>query len=661
MKPTESQLLTLLSSNDVTFFIPPYQRNYEWDREQCEVFLNDIIKTAQVNCSGGNTQHFFGSVTYFEDKRIFGQPGKRVLIDGQQRITTTMLFLAAVRDLTNDPKMKASINDQYLRNPNASDDTEYKIKLKQTETDWQVYCSIVFGQEPEGENKNSAVYQNYLFFRRALSGGSKTTLSGIDLVQYGLDKFSVITIELYPKQNQWENPQEIFESMNSLGKSLSLADLVRNYLLLGMSASEQETLYRAYWLPMEKRLPNKISDFIRDYMQLCDAKSYLKATATNYKSLYASFKSLFDNAMKEGLTKDLCKYSTYYAYIVAGTKTGNDKVDSKLADIRQIGVTTSYSFLLGLLSSWKEGCLTDPDILILLDVLLVYFIRRRIIAQTAAENKNIPELVQKIKDIEQAEDKKAYLYQLLSNQENSLRVPNDPEVERQLWTMNFYNFKHAEFILSLMEESLTKSRPLSDDENLSLERIMPQKLNAHWKSYLADELNFHDGLVHNIGNITLIRNNSELGQKPFSDKKEIYEGYEGLQIAKKEITNRSKWNRKSITNRAKWMIHYILQDVLPIPDEMRYANNFSVQKSHRLSFVELALIYEYITFIRDKSIQAQVISDNEVLFEGKSWRLSALTRELETRRKTVTPSGSYSGASYWEYNGTRLSDMMKSL
>lgn len=236
MKSDESQVLELLSNHNVTFFIPPYQRNYEWDREQCEAFLNDVISTAQINSSGGDARHFFGSVTYFQDGATSKQGSyvrkkayKLVLIDGQQRITTAMLFLAAVRDLTDDPEDKAFIDDNYLKN--AAD-----------------------------------------------------------------------------------------------------------------------------------------------------------------------------------LTKDLCKYSTYYAYIVVeGAKTGIKKVDNKLADIRKIGVTTSYSFLLGLLSSWKERRLTDQDILILLDVLLVYFIRRRIIAQTGAENKNIPKLAQKIQDIEQAADKKAYL------------------------------------------------------------------------------------------------------------------------------------------------------------------------------------------------------------------------------------------------------------
>lgn len=99
MIPSEMKLLNVLSNNNVTFFIPPYQRNYEWTDEQCKVFLDDVVKTYRINSSGKLSEHFFGSITFFETEAVFGQPHKLVLIDGQQRITTTMLFLVALRDI----------------------------------------------------------------------------------------------------------------------------------------------------------------------------------------------------------------------------------------------------------------------------------------------------------------------------------------------------------------------------------------------------------------------------------------------------------------------------------------------------------------------------------------------------------------------------------
>lgn len=139
MVASEVKLLSLLSNNDVTFFIPPYQRNYEWDEEQCRIFWEDIVKTAEANLTGGHTEHFFGSITFFTDNHIFGEPDKLILIDGQQRITTTMLFLAAVRDLVTDDKQRDFIEGRYLKNNNATSDTEYKVKLKQVESDWAAY------------------------------------------------------------------------------------------------------------------------------------------------------------------------------------------------------------------------------------------------------------------------------------------------------------------------------------------------------------------------------------------------------------------------------------------------------------------------------------------------------------------------------------------
>ena len=136
MKPNTAYLLTLLSNNDVTFFIPPYQRNYEWTDDQCEVFLDDIFKTYEKNKAGEKTEHFIGTVTYFQTESVFGQPSKLVLIDGQQRITTAMLFLVALRDTIADQKLKRFIDSKYLRNENVDGDSEYKIKQKKVESDW---------------------------------------------------------------------------------------------------------------------------------------------------------------------------------------------------------------------------------------------------------------------------------------------------------------------------------------------------------------------------------------------------------------------------------------------------------------------------------------------------------------------------------------------
>ena len=659
MIPQEQKLLSMLSNNDVTFFIPPYQRNYEWSEDQCKVFLDDVIKTYDSNLKGEKAEHFFGSITFFQTEAAFGQPNKLVLIDGQQRVTTTMLFLVALRDIINEKNMVSIIDKKYLRNENVADDTEYKIKLKQVETDWVAYKDIILGIELSEKEKNSAVYRNYKYFSNRFTELKEDGYALSSLIENGLDKFSVITIQLQPDKNPWENPQEIFESMNSLGKPLSLADLVRNYLLLGLDADTQSTLYNQYWLHIEKVIPGKVSMFVRDYMQAHEKRPYLKATETNYKALYRLFKDIFNKSNAKELLKDLSECATIYSFIVMGATSGNKTIDGEISDLNRLNVTTAYSFLLTLLKEWKWGEFTDKDVIEILSAFRIYCMRRRLITLAAAENKNFPLLVGKLAELKKSDDKRMTMFKILSNQESNLRLPNDIEISRYMETMNFYNFRHCKFYLSLVEESITKSRPDQSDDKLQVEHIMPKTLNDDWRNYLGADCDaMHQELVHTIGNLTLIRHNQELGQKLFDEKKKLYVEKAGLQIAKTEITDKDKWDADAIRSRTRWITKYLLDNVLEIPDDMRITNNFAQKEGRGLSFQELQLIGLEINFIDDPDIVAKVVSDNEVEFEGKRWKLSPLTREIQTRRGKVNASGAYSGAYWWEFDGIRLSDVI---
>lgn len=659
MIPQEQKLLSMLSNNDVTFFIPPYQRNYEWTEEQCKVFLDDVIKTYDSNIKGTMAEHFFGSITFFQTEAAFGQPNKLVLIDGQQRVTTTMLFLVALRDILEDQSIVAYIDKKYLRNENVADDTEYKIKLKQVETDWEAYKNIILSDELTEKEKNSAVYRNYKYFMNRFNELKDAGYDLSSLIRNGLDKFSVITIQLQPDKNPWENPQEIFESMNSLGKPLSLADLVRNYLLLGLDADTQSFLYNQYWLHIEKAIPGKVSMFIRDYMQTHENRSFLRATESNYKELYRIFKGIFANSNAKVLLKDLSESATLYSYIALGESCGKKAIDAEISDLNSLNVTTAYSFFLAVFKEWKAEEFSDKDVVEILSAFKIYCLRRRILALSGAENKNFPILSSKLEELKKSNNKTATMFAILSHQESNLRLPNDIEISRYMETMNFYNFKYCKFYLSLIEESITKSRPNQNDEALQIEHIMPQKLNDDWKTELGEDYeDIHQELVNTIGNLTLIRHNQELGNKKFSEKKKIYEEKAGLQIAKTDITNKDVWNVNTIKSRTRKITDYLLSNVLTIPDDKRRTNNFMTKEGRHLSFEELQLIGLEINFIEDPTIVARIVSDAEVEFEGKKWRLSPLTREIQTRRGKLNASGSYSGAQWWEFDGIRLADVL---
>lgn len=666
MRSLDNQILKLLSNNDITFFIPPYQRNYEWDEEMCAILFKDIEKVA----TNQNTQHFFGTIIYYAESTILGQPDKYILVDGQQRLTTTMLFLIAARDCITDEFLKNTIDSKYLKNNNVSGDVEYKIKLKQVESDWKAYKNIILGEHLDENDKKSTVFENYKFFKSKLEKLDQDHIR--KLIEQGLVNFNIVTIQLEPERNPWEKPQEIFESMNSLGKPLSLADLVRNYLLLGKSSAQQNNLYHNFWLKIEQNLigDNKafsVSSFIRDYMQLVDMTSYKKATDANFKELYRDFKDLFDDYDHELLLRILSKYSKEYAVLAGYKYSGNLKIDQKIADLKTIESSGFYSFILGLLHLRTESKLNDNDTLGILNAVFIYISRRRIMRLTQGENKNAPTLVKYFDMLIEADDKEATMLEILSNQQYALRLPNDNDITTYLSSTgsNFYNLKSSKFLQSLIEEKLTKNRPSLNDKLLQIEHIMPQRLDDQWRNELGEKYQeIHDSYLNNIGNLTLIRHNQELSNHSFRSKKEIYENNSGMQIAKNKITDQQQWAEEQIRNRAEYLIRIITKQILPLSENLKISNNYTTEKrtvSNKLSFESLDLIGKTIVFFDDANIMAEVIGNKDVKFEDKVWKLSPLTREIETRKNRRNRSGAYWGVNMWKYEGRTLEEWMNEI
>ena len=659
MRSLDNQILKLLSNNDVTFFIPPYQRNYEWNEEICEILYKDIEKVTD----SANAQHFFGTIIYYAESTILGQPDKYILVDGQQRLTTIMLFLIAAKDAIADEQLKKMIDSKYLKNNNVSGDVEYKIKLKQVESDWKAYKNIILGEHLDDADKKSNVFKNYKFFKSKLERLEQNKLK--NLVEKGLANFNIVTIQLEPERNPWEKPQEIFESMNSLGKPLSLADLVRNYLLLGKSSAQQNNLYHNFWLKIEQNLPGdtnafSVSAFIRDYMQLIDVASFKKATETNYKELYREFKNLFEDDAHDELIKKLAEYSADYAVVAGYHSSHNNQIDKKITDLKIIESSGFHSFILGLLHLRTEEKIDDTGCLAILDAIFIYIFRRRILRITQGENKNAPLLVGYFDDLISAENKKEKMLELLSNQQYALRLPNDNDISTYLLSTesNFYNLRSGKFLQSLIEEYLTRSRPNLNDKRLQVEHIMPQTLNDEWKSEIGENYQqIHDDYINNIGNLTLIRHNQELGNSSFSDKKAVYENHAGMQIAKTKIIDQDNWGEEQIKNRAKYLVEMITNNILPISDKFKTNNNYAFEKrrgGRRFSFERIGLIGKEIVYFDDDSITAEVLGDKEVKFENKVWRLSPLTCEIETRKKRRNKSGAYWGVDKWKYQGRTL-------
>ena len=192
---------------------------------------------------------------------------------------------------------------------------------------------------------------------------------------------------------------------------------------------------------------------------------------------------------------------------------------------------------------------------------------------------------------------------------------------------------------------------------------MPQTLNDNWKNMLGiDYQRIYDAYLNNIGNLTLIRHNQELGNSPFVNKKDIYINKAGMQISKDKIIDKDSWGEVEIKERASYLTKLITDNVLPISENLKNSNNYSIEKktgSSRFSFAEVNLIGKQITYYDDESIKAEVVADKEVKFEGKKWRLSPITREIETRKQRCTKSGAYWGIDKWMYQGKTLEELMR--
>ncbi len=592
------------------------------------------------------------------------------MVDGQQRLTTTILFLIAARDCISDESLSNTIDSRYLKNNNVSGDVEYKIKLKQVESDWKAYKNIILGEHLDANDKKSNVFKNYKFFKSKLEKLEQNKIR--ELIEKGLTNFNIVTIQLEPERNHWEKPQEIFESMNSLGKPLSLADLVRNYLLLGKTSDQQNKLYHDFWLKIEQNLTgdNKafsVSAFIRDYMQLIDIASYKKATETNYKELYREFKELFGDDNHELLIKKMAEYSNEYAILAGYKSSDNNKIDQKIADLRTLKVSAFHSFILGILRLRTEQKITDDDCLAILDAIFIYVARKSILGIRKSENKEAALFAKYFDELILAPNKKEAMLNICANQAFSMRLPNDNEIQDYLLNekSNFYNFEAGKFLFSLIEESLTKNRPALTDKFLQIEHIMPQTLNDTWKNELGPNYKvIHDNYLNNIGNLTLIRHNQELSNHSFRGKKQIYENRTGMQIAKDKIIEQQNWGEEQIKNRAKYLVEILIEKVLPISNQLKTSNNYSTEKrsvGNRLSFESLGLIGKTIVYFDDPSIVAEVIGNKEVKFEDKVWRLTPLTREIETRKNRRNRSGAYWGVNMWKYEGRTLEEWMNEI
>lgn len=596
MKTESHSINDVLAKNATSFFIPPFQRAYAWGKPEIDRYFSDISRIIESEIDSKQNdklEHFFGTLVIKEEKDGFAN--KSVVVDGQQRLTTTLIFLIALRDSETDSNNKEFITKTYLTNSSSS--FQDKIKLKQVTKDWDSYRALV----NKTQAKPGVIRNAYEMFKNFINEKKKLD-PRVTFKHYiiAIQRINVAVIFLDERPFKGEDPQIIFETLNSLGKPLTLSDLVRNYVLLNMESKRQSAVYEKIWNPkIEEILNENTSKFFRDYLQYKTATSLKVVSDNNTKELYQQFKSFVEDEFErhDDFINDIVRYVKCYKWIItevvndciSNNNTNDKEIKELLRNIfHDIKAEAFKPFVLGLLAYHQYTInnirLSDEILISTLTTIRTYLIRRRILGLTQGENKNIVTLSKKIEGIAKGN---VSMLDLLTNLFYKIRLPNDNEMKNVLVSMNFYeNLKqYSKFILGKIEEHNTKVAVDFRDSKITIEHIMPQKLNSVWEKELGEEYKeIHETYLHNIGNLILTEFNSEIGNKSFQEKKRKLET-SSLNY-RLDVIRRNVWDEQSIKEHQSNMINWFL-DTFPLPELYKNKENWNTQIIRSTSFSPL--------------------------------------------------------------------------
>lgn len=469
MEANKIRLLEFIGSSKRTFNVPVYQRNYDWKPENCTRLFRDVEKIALNNFQ---IEHFLGTVVYVTS---YTTPNfvEYILIDGQQRITSVTLLLKALYDSIADENLRDDILESYIINKRGPE--ELRIKLKPIESDSIAYESLL---SSSSDLSQSNIHKNYELFTKLIS---ESTVAPENLYM-ALSNIELVYIQL-EKDKKSENPQLIFESLNSTGLALTQADLIRNFLLMNHSSNEQTRLYKEYWLKIEKGLTNsKVSEFVRDYLTM---KTY-KISKKDY--VYEEFKSYATNPElhydEQGLLEDLLIFSDYYAKFLY-FNSANPKINYALEQFQQLRSTTVYPFLLYLFDDcYAYKKISEDELIELMNILISYIYRRQICNYpTNALNKIFANLIAELEGSPEHEyiDK---LWSILIQKTSTGTFPRNKEFEVAFIQKDLYKSKIDKYTLCMLENHFKKEQ-VSVTSNITIEHIMPQTLTPQWQIELG--------------------------------------------------------------------------------------------------------------------------------------------------------------------------------
>lgn len=527
--------------------IPVYQRNYDWTEANVKRLLEDINIVVQ-----DKKPHFIGAIVYMESQNSdLGMP-EYLIIDGQQRLTTITLLLQALRDLCGENDQRtADMIESFLTNKYSPD--EYKIKLKPIKSD-NIQYEALLNHKFDKIDQEGHVYKNYEVAKKTFASWINAGVIPQEILN-ALKQLQVVGIGL--KKGE-DDPQVIFESINSTGVALTNSDLIRNFLL--MSDHDQDRLFEDYWLPIENALRRDNDNYQLDlfFRQYVIMKSH---TTVAERKVYSTFITLFkeNEYTHESALQELKKYvEIYSSFLYPEESSYSDEVKGYLADLKQLNQTTCYPFLMHLFADFENQVIDEQTLNKVLRLITIYLIRRSICnIPTNSLNGLFAYLYSRVFRISANKDKYyEALNKYLFAQNNKNAVPDDEQLRFALVHNNFYqNLPLSRLLMLDIENGDTKEK-LSTG-NLTIEHIMPQTLSKSWRQYISDK--DHEEYVHTLGNLSITGYNSEMSNKSFEEKKKILKQNSRVQILNEDVVDKDKWTIQDITNRSKRLADILIK------------------------------------------------------------------------------------------------------
>lgn len=557
----ETTLNKLLNTSR-QFIVPIFQRNYSWQKSQYEQLWFDILRASKFK---EKQNHFIGSIVYIDMGTPAGRPQQLLLIDGQQRLTTISILLCAIKDYVQKFNLEtnlinlAKIKNQFLYNSDEIDEDRYKLLLnvQDKETYIKLIDNTIFTVNKPATN----IIKCYEFFYERIEDFIKQ-YGQIDEIYAGIFKLSLVSISL---DKDSDNPQMIFESMNSTGKDLSQTDLLRNYLLMDLTPEKQTRLYKTYWKPMEelfgediyKNDVNKFDYFIRDFLTLKSDTGHI----CKINNVYENFKRYYldNNCEKFAVLKDLFTYAKYYACIDL-LQENDDELKLYWQEFKKLDSHVVYPFLLKLYDDYSRQILIKEDFKKILQVVISYLWRRAICEiPTNSLSKTFATLYQAV-------DKDDYVNSIIKAfvfKSSYKRFSSDYEVREKLQTKDIYHFRLRKYLLEALENYYHKEPIDLNTANYTIEHIMPQNIehNLSWQQMLGENWQeVHSLYLHTLGNLTITGYNAEMSNKSFGEKVNGESGFKHSHLKLNEsIVQCDVWNKKAIQRRTNILTDIILK------------------------------------------------------------------------------------------------------